>query len=86
MPGFVPSAGPKVIVVLEMLAPFVCEDPLNAPTVVTPPLIVKLPLPKTELPLIVFMFVPLTSTSCFVGKLYDILVPYKIIQLLLPSD
>jgi hypothetical protein len=36
-----------------------------AVTDVTPPAIAKSPLPKTELPLIVLMFVPLTRLSCF---------------------
>lgn len=36
MPGFVPSAGPKVIVLPDMLAPFAMDEPENVPTVVIP--------------------------------------------------
>ena len=37
IPGFVPSAGAKLKVVLEILAPFAVELPATEPIVVTPP-------------------------------------------------
>ena len=43
IPGFVPSAGPKVIVLVEIEAPFTIEVPEKVPTVVTPPPVVQAP-------------------------------------------